>query len=164
MKYLPAVALLAALLLLAYAGLWRGWRARRRRHADLPTLPPVPADPGPPIAAADGLYVGTTVAGDWLDRVVTHDLGGQGRAVMSVAPAGVTVSRVGATDVFVPAAALRAARLDRALAGKVVEGGGLVVLTWAHGDRLLDTAFRPDRGDDNAVLVSAVQHLVGAAP
>ncbi len=41
-----------------------------------------------------------------------------------------------------PLAELRGARHDRGIAGKVVPPHGLLVVTWQHGDLLLDTGFR----------------------
>ena len=45
----------------------------------------------------------------------------------------------------IPAAALRGARHDQGIAGKVVPPHGVLVVTWQHGDLLLDTGFRLDR-------------------
>jgi hypothetical protein len=108
----------------------------------------------------EGVYVGTTVAGDWLDRVVVHGLGRRSPAQVEVAGAGVLVGRAPESDLFVPARALLDARLDRALGGRVVEPGGLVVVTWEHGGRRLDTGVRPRRAVDAARLRDAVAGLV----
>jgi hypothetical protein len=160
-------AVLLAFLGLCYWGMWHGWRARQRRQADVPELPEVPQDLGPARAAADGTYVVTTTAGDWLDRIAVHGLGERSEATLSVVADGVLFRRQGAPDVFVPAASLRGVRLERGMAGKFVEEGGLVVVTWQHGEgqrqRELDTGFRPRAGEDREVLVSAVSALVGAA-
>jgi hypothetical protein len=42
----------------------------------------------------------------------------------------------------------------------VVEPGGLVVVTWEHGGRRLDTGVRPRRAVDAARLRDAVAGLV----
>jgi hypothetical protein len=155
-----------ALLLVLFVALcllmWRGWRRRAARQADLPPLPEPPAplsgDLVPPVR---GVYVSSTTAGDWLDRIVVRDLGVRSRAVMHVTGAGVSFDRVGATDVFIPAAWLRGVRREGGMAGKFVgRDAGLVVLTWELGDRMLDTGFRVDRSADSDVLVSAVGRLV----
>jgi hypothetical protein len=158
---------LLAFLVLCYWGMWRGWQARQRRQFDVPELHPVPTEPGPPRAQADGTYVVTTTAGDWLDRIAVHGLGERSEATLSVGRDGVLFARQGAPDVFIPASSLRGVRLERGMAGKFVEEGGLVVVTWQHGEgqtaRELDTGFRPRAGADRDVLVSAVSALVGAA-
>jgi len=142
--WLP-VLVLAALLLLAYLGMWRGWRRRGRRH-DLPPLVPVPDQPEPAQAAATtlhaaGRYFGTTVSGDWLDRVVARGLGSRSTCRLFLSNDGLDVVRP--TDSFrIPVAALRGARHDQGIAGKVVPPHGLLVVTWQHGDLTLDTGFR----------------------
>jgi hypothetical protein len=139
----------------------RGWRRRAARQADLPPLPAPPQQLGgqllPPV---EGYYVSSTSAGDWLDRIVVRDLGVRSRAVVRVSGAGVLFERAGATDVFVPSAWLRGVRREPGMAGKFVEDGGLVVLTWEFGERLLDTGFRARRGRDTDALVAAAAGLV----
>ena len=153
-----------ALMLVLVAGVYllllRGWRRRAARQADLPPLPAAPASTGAAIAAAEGSYVTTTREGDWLDRIVVHGLGIRGPARMSVEEAGVRYERQGAAEVFVPAAALVGVRLERGMAGKFVEEGGLVVVTWQHGERGLDTGFRPRYAEDRDPLVAAVAMLL----
>ena len=80
-----------------------------------------------------GRYHGSTTAGQWLDRIVAHGLGTRSRVELTLTDAGLDVVRPGATDFFVPADALREARLDKGIAGKVLTEGGLLVVTWEHG-------------------------------
>ena len=155
-------AVMLALVGAVYLLMLRGWRRRARRQADLPPLPVAPAPAGPALVEAPGSYVATTTEGDWLDRVVVHGLGIRGSAQMAVGELGVHYARVGSPDVFVPAAAVRGVRLERGMAGKFVEEGGLVVVTWVHGERGLDTGFRPQRAADRDSLVAAVQMIVRA--
>ena len=42
----------------------------------------------------------------------------------------------------IPAGALRGARHDQGIAGKVVPPHGILVVTWQHGEYELDTGFR----------------------
>jgi hypothetical protein len=139
--WLP-VMILFGLLLLAYVGMWRGWRRRARRH-DLPPLVEVPAVTGRRVAPlqAGARYFGTTVSGDWLDRVVANGLGARGSCRLALSRDGLDVVRP--TGSFrVPAAALRGARHDQGIAGTVVPPHGVLVVTWRHGDLLLDSGFR----------------------
>ncbi|WP_018386023.1 PH-like domain-containing protein [Wenjunlia vitaminophila] len=156
---------LALLVALAYALMWRAWRRRGSRQRDLPELPGVPAPCGGPLAELTGRYHGTTTAGDWLDRIVAHGLGTRSLAEVTLDRDGVTVRRPGATDFHIPAAALRGARLDKGIAGKVLTEGGLLVITWEHGGRLLDSGFRADHPAEHAAWVRAVTGLSdGAVP
>jgi hypothetical protein len=139
-------------LLLAYFGMWRGWRRRARRH-HLPPLVDVPAPPDRPAAQleAEARYFGTTVSGDWLDRVVARGLGTRSSCLLSLSGDGLDVLRV-AGPFRIPADALRGARHDLGIAGKVVPPHGVLVVTWEHGDYLLDTGFRlmPEGGTTEA--------------
>lgn len=137
----------------------QGWKWRGSLQSDLPELPVAPEAP---VADADvtlrlsGRYHGSTTAGQWLDRIVAHGLGVRSRAELTLTDAGVSVVRPGATDFFVPADRLRAARLDKGIAGKVLAEGGLLILTWQHGDRLLDSGFRSDRAAEHTAWVEAI--------
>lgn len=155
---------LALLLLLVVPVLWflmwRGWRARAHHQADVPDLPQ-PPEPLPPstFGPVEGVYVSSTRAGDWLDRVVAHGLGTRTEAQVSVHPAGLFVRRTGAPDVWVPAADLTDVRRERGAAGKFVGQDGLVVVTWTVGDVALDTALRPRYDRDRDALELAVRQL-----
>jgi hypothetical protein len=138
----------------------RGWLARARRQGEVPPLPSPPDDLGRGRVSAEGSYVSTTTEGDWLDRIVVHGLGAVSNAVMTVADRGVLLDRVGAPDVFLPATAICGVRLERGMAGKFVEEGGILVLTWRHGTYRFDTGFRPRHADDTDLLVDAVTQIV----
>jgi hypothetical protein len=158
----------------AVALMRRGWRRRAQRQADLPApsvvaLPGTSAKPAaePPSEATvrrgpvAGRYLATTASGDWLDRIVVHGLGVPSQAAITVRDDGILVERTGARDVFVPGEDLVEVQLGRAIAGAVYEEGGLLVLTWRLGDRVLDTGFRAGRVDEHAELVDAIAPLVG---
>lgn len=137
-----AVLLLLGALLLAYLGMWRGWRRRARKH-DLPPLVAAPsvADLPEPKLVGGARYFGTTVAGDWLDRVVARGLGARSSCRLNLSGEGLDVIRL-AGSFRIPASALRGARHDQGIAGKVVPPHGVLVVTWQHGDLTLDTGFR----------------------
>lgn len=134
----------------------QGWKWRGSLQSDLPALPQAPETPGEATLRLSGRYHGSTTAGQWLDRIVAHGLGVRSRVELTLTDAGVHVVRPGATDFFVPAGQLRAARLDKGIAGKVLAEGGLLILTWQHGDRLLDSGFRSDRAAEHAEWVEAI--------
>jgi hypothetical protein len=139
----------------------RGWRSRAGSQADLPVPPTPPAALGDVVGAAvPGLFVGTTAAGDWLDRVVVHGLSSRAPGWLAVTTAGVRIEREGAPDLWLPVASLRGATAGDALAGKVVGKGGLLLLDWELGGRLLTTAFRADDHAEHRRLADAVTSLL----
>jgi len=145
----------------AYYGMYRGWRNRQSRQADLAPLPAVPDSDK--TRGVEGVYVATTSAGDWMDRIAVHELGVRSTADLAVTDAGLIFHRQGAADVFIPAGHLTGVRTDRGIAGKVTaEKSGLVVVTWNHDGRRLDTGFRPRRKADLAALTQSIATLIGA--
>ncbi|MYW12393.1 hypothetical protein GT034_29205 [Streptomyces sp. SID2563] len=139
----------------------QGWKWRGNLQSDLPapaTAPEGFAD-GEKLLTLSGRYHASTTAGQWLDRIVAHGLGTRSRVELTLTAEGLDVVRPGAADFFVPAADLRGARTEKALAGKVLPEGGLLVVTWALGDRLIDSGFRSDHSADHPAWVDAVNHL-----
>jgi len=144
---------------LALAGMWLGWRNRERRQSDLPPLPSVPAELGAELAPPlTGLYVGSTPATRWQDRIVAHRLGERADATARLGTAGVLIERQGSSPIFLPGEHLVDARLEPALAGKVVGAGGLLVLRWQHGGQLLDTGLRADDKTLYPAWTAAIPH------
>jgi hypothetical protein len=161
MTRLLLVLLCLALLALALLGMRWGWRNRLRSQSSLPAVPPVPAALGAPVAGpATGLYVGTTFATSWQDRVVHGGLGLRSDATATLHPEGVLIDRVGAEPVFVPVASITGARLAPGLAGKVVGDGGLLVLRWRLGGAELDTGLRADDRTVYPRWVRAIDALI----
>ncbi len=162
-KILPGLAMLAVVAVV-FVLLAVGWRNRLKRQSDVEQLPQVPAAPGEPTAAADGQYVTTTTAGDWLDRIAVHGLGIRTNSTLEVYPHGVLYERSGAPALYIPAAAITGVRQDSGMAGKFVEKDGLLVLAWTLGAHELDTGFRTRRAADKDVLYQALQDLISSAP
>jgi len=150
---------LALFVALVYWLMREGWKWRGTLQSDLPALPSAPDDPGPARLSMSGRYHGSTTAGQWLDRIVAHGLGTRSRAELTLTDAGLDVVRPGAADFFVPADRLRGARLDKGIAGKVLTEGGLLVVTWAHGDRLIDSGFRSDHAAEHTAWVDALNSM-----
>ncbi|WP_406509460.1 hypothetical protein [Streptomyces sp. NBC_00212] len=150
---------LALFVALVYWLMRQGWQWRGRLQADLPDLPTAPETPGEAKLKLSGRYHGSTTAGQWLDRIVAHGLGVRSKAELTLTDAGLDVVRPGADDFFVPAAQLREARLDKGIAGKVLTEGGLLVVTWKHGDKLIDSGFRSDRAEQHPAWVEAINSM-----
>ncbi|MCX5419447.1 hypothetical protein [Streptomyces sp. NBC_00078] len=169
---------LALFVALVYWLMREGWKWRGTLQGDIPELPARPStsttldgggkppQSGMPDEAGEvrltmsGRYHGSTTAGQWLDRIVAHGLGTRSRAELTLTDAGLDVVRPGATDFFVPLAALREARLDKGIAGKVLTEGGLLVVTWTHGDRLIDSGFRSDRAAEHTEWVDTINSMI----
>ncbi|QEV17023.1 hypothetical protein [Streptomyces alboniger] len=145
---------------LVYWLMREGWKWRGTLQGDLPELPAAPDDPGPAKLELTGRYHGSTTAGQWLDRIVAHGLGTRSRVELTLTDAGLDVVRPGAADFFVPAAQLREARLDKGIAGKVLAEGGLLIVTWEHGGKLIDSGFRSDQAAEQAQWVEAINSMI----
>jgi hypothetical protein len=145
---------------LVYWLMREGWKWRGTLQGDLPELPTAPDDPGPARLGMSGRYHGSTTAGQWLDRIVAHGLGARSRVELTLTDAGLDVVRPGATDFFIPRAALREAVLGKGIAGKVLTEGGLLVVTWAHGERLIDSGFRSDHAAEHTDWVDAINSMI----
>ncbi len=91
---------------------------------------------------------------------MAHGLGARSRVELTLTDAGLVVERPGANDFFVPAGQLREARLDKGIAGKVLTEGGLLVVTWAHGDRLIDSGFRSDTAAEHNTWVDTLNQMI----
>jgi transposase len=98
----------------------------------------------------------TTFADDWLDRVAVHRLAERATAWLTLRIDGVHVEREGLPDLYLPFAAVRSAEPGDALAGAVVGAGGLLLVDWELGDRLLTTGFRADDHAEHRRLASAI--------
>ncbi|MER7788662.1 hypothetical protein [Streptomyces sp. NPDC097640] len=148
---------------LVYWLMREGWKWRGTLQGDLPELPqpPAPDELGPARLSLAGRYHGSTTAGQWLDRIVAQGLGTRSRVELTLTVEGLAVVRPGARDFFIPAGSLRGARLDKGIAGKVLAEGGLLVITWQLGDRLIDSGFRSDRAAEHTAWVDALTELSG---
>ncbi|MER5206968.1 hypothetical protein [Streptomyces sp. NPDC002825] len=138
----------------------QGWKWRGSLQSDLPELPTAPESTGEAKLTLSGRYHGSTTAGQWLDRIVAHGLGTRSRVELTLTDAGIEVARPGANDFFVSAAALREARLDKGIAGKVLTEGGLLIVTWEHGGKQLDSGFRSDRAAEHTAWVDTINSMI----
>ncbi|MGJ5750203.1 hypothetical protein FB563_5511 [Streptomyces puniciscabiei] len=145
---------------LVYWLMREGWKWRGTLQSDLPAPPSAPEETSPARLELSGRYHGSTTAGQWLDRIVAHGLGTRSRAELTLTDQGLEVERPGASDFFIPTAALRGARLDKGIAGKVLTEGGLLVVTWALGDKLIDSGFRSDHAAEHTEWVDTLNHMI----
>ncbi|MGI8879765.1 MAG: transporter [Jatrophihabitans sp.] len=145
---------------LAVLGMRAGWRNRARRQSMLPALAARPAVVGALLAPElTGLYVGTTFAECWQDRVVAHGLGIRAASSARLTAEGVDIDRDGADPVFIPAQFIDGAGLGSGLAGKVLGEGGLLLIRWRLGEHLLDSGLRADDRAGYPDWVRAIDEL-----
>lgn len=155
------VILCIALFVLAIWGMRVGWRHRAARQDELAPRPSAPAEPGPStVADLVGVYVGSTYASSWQDRITSQGLGTRSNAIARLTESGVIIDREGTDAIFIPTEAIVEARLAPALAGKVVGAGGLVVIRWRLGDTEVDTGLR---GDEKSLYPQWIRQLNGKA-
>lgn len=148
---------------LVYWLMRQGWNWRKTVQSGLPEPAAVPTrTTTEPILEAEGRYVGSTTAGDWLNRVAAHRLGERSLVELTLSAEGLKVVRPASQSFFVPVADLRGARLDKGIAGKVFPEGGLLVITWQLGDQQLDSGFRADTSSDHDNWVTAIEVLIKA--
>lgn len=154
---------------LCVTGMWIGWRGRARRQsailADFPVPPAWATEedaerPKDLVEPETGVYVGSTLAGDWQNRIAIGDIGFRAAATMSLSRQGLLIERTGASPLWIPADSLVSARTDRALAGKVMGIEGLFVVRWNLGDQQIDSGLRGDDKNSYAAWVDAVSALV----
>jgi hypothetical protein len=144
-----------ALAVVGSLSMLRGWRNRQRRQSDLPAPAVAVADARTLLGPVPGLFVGTTGADHWLDRIAVHHLSDRAVAELTVAEDGVRLARPALPGLLVPWGSIERVDVETALAGKVVSTG-MLLLTWSLGARRLRTAFRADDRADHARLLDAI--------
>ncbi|MBJ7338566.1 transporter [Mycolicibacterium sp.] len=147
-------ALLALLIAFFIRQMLRGWLHRAQRQAEMiGSLPPLPDTVGPAIIpATKGLYVGSTIAPSWQDRIAVGDLGFRSKAVITRYPEGIMLQRSGAGPIWIPDEAITAIRTERGIAGKALTHDGILAIRWKlPSGTEIDTGFR---GDDRRELAN----------
>ena len=160
-RLLLTVGLIILILLAAY-GILVGWRHRAARQSDLAVPVAAPAELGDELyEPLSGLYVSTTKAGSWQDRIVAHTLGRRAAATLHLSPLGVLIDRVGETEIFIPTADLVAVGSAPGIAGKVMAmPDGVLIITWNLGDVAVDTGLRLDDLEAQAEWIAAARQLI----
>ncbi|MFC9895869.1 transporter [Nocardia sp. NPDC127579] len=145
-------------------GVWlmyRGWQKRAARQAGrVGELPAVPAELGAQVLEpTTGLYLGSTFAPSWQDRIVVGDLGFRATAELTRFEHGILLQRDGATALWIPQESISAVRTERGHAGKVMTEDGVLVIRWTLPTGTeIDTGFR---GDDKTVYPAWARTVTG---
>jgi hypothetical protein len=155
---LIALLIIAALLALMIAffirQMLRGWLHRAQRQAEMiGALPPLPDTVGSAIIPpTKGLYVGSTIAPSWQDRIAVGDLGFRSKAVLTRYPEGIMLQRTGTGPIWIPEESITAIRTERGIAGKALTHDGILAIRWRlPSGTEIDTGFR---GDDRRELAN----------
>ncbi|WP_040836353.1 PH-like domain-containing protein [Nocardia brevicatena] len=141
--------------------MYRGWRNRSARQAGLiGDLPPVPAEPGAQVLEpTTGLYLGSTMAPSWQDRIAVGGLGFRATAELTRFERGILLERDGASAIWIPEESITAIRTERGHAGKVMTEDGVLVIRWVLPTGTeIDTGFR---GDDKTVYPAWARATTG---
>ncbi|MEU7629432.1 transporter [Nocardia sp. NPDC049220] len=131
--------------------MYRGWQNRAARQAArIGELPAAPAELGAQVLEpTTGLYLGSTIAPSWQDRITVGDLGFRATAELTRFERGILLERHGATPLWIPQESIAAVRTERGHAGKVMTEDGVLVIRWKLPTGTdIDTGFR---GDDKSV-------------
>ncbi|MDT5004371.1 MAG: hypothetical protein QOJ24_1547 [Mycobacterium sp.] len=148
---LIVAAVLVVVIGLVVQAIVRGWRHRAERQAELiGTLPPIPDTVGPVIVPAmKGLYVGSTLAPSWQDRIAVGDLGYRTKAVLTRYPEGIMLQRSGGHPIWIPDESITAIRTERGIAGKALTHQGILAIRWRlPSGTEIDTGFRGENRAD----------------
>jgi hypothetical protein len=127
----------------------RGWRRRAEQQQELiGNLPDLPDELGMASAHSRGMYIGSTFAPAWNERVTAGDLGYRSKAVLTRYPEGIIVERTRAQPIWIPQGSITAVRTERGLtsgAGRVAARNGILAIRWRLPSGVeIDTGFRAD--------------------
>jgi hypothetical protein len=144
----------------------RSWRKMRRGDrlglSDLPA-PMTDAPQGfVPSNEIEGLFLGTSVHGQWLSKVLIHDLGSRSRARVSWDPHGILIERSGASDVYIPRSSLVEVALGSGVAGSVRAKDSVVIFVWDLGDHRIATGVRADTVQGHQQLIGLLESEMSA--
>jgi len=140
-------AVLVVLIVFLMRQMRRGWANRALRQAGLiGALPMLPDTVGAPITPSmKGLYVGSTIAPSWQDRIAAADLGDRSKAVLTRYPEGIMLQRSGTHPIWIPEESVTAVRTERGIAGKALTHDGILAIRWRlPSGAEIDTGFRAD--------------------
>lgn len=162
-KALPTI-VIAAIFVLVIVLMVLSWRRRTRRDAAHAPRPVAADARGTELASANVLYVATTAHGEPLQRLAVTGLGFRGKARLVVFDGGVSLTVVGADEVFIAASELLQIAQATWTIDRVVEKDGLVLVAWRGGEGVaIDSYVRVVDADDRMRLMAAMRTICPAA-
>jgi hypothetical protein len=147
---------IVVVLVLIYLAMWRSWR-RSPQYAAPHTHTPAQWQAQICVAA---VYASTTRSGRWMERLRGGDLGSRSRANLCVGDLGIWIDRENAESIFIGRKAITSISLAPGIAGKVVGGRGVLVVTWMLGDHLVDTGLLITDQQNREAIFTAASELV----
>lgn len=135
---------------LIYFAMYKNWQGKSKRDSSM--KPPLRIGSKTPRVSYQGTYVATTYATDWLQRVHAHGLSLPSRAELMYFDDGIGFE-LAHTDVFIPVDTIQSVSSTNALAGKVYEAEGMIIVTWQLGDIDVVTGFRASTADDHLAIL-----------
>ena len=166
----PLRLVLVALMVLIIVGILllmrRSWRSMRRgARLGLFNIP-APMVKAPqdfkPREVVEVLFLGTSVHGDWLSKVLVHDLGTRSRAVVSWDTQGIWIERAGASSLYIPRSSLAEVTLGSGIAGSVRAKDSVIIFVWELGEHRIATGVRADTAAGHAKLIELLQSEMSA--
>ncbi len=146
---------------LAIWGMRRAWLGKAKKFSHIPAPDTaVPVGSVSVTGAFDARFAGSTVSGQWLNRITVHALGTPRGVIASVHSDGIFIEDDGDFSLWLPKSDLTAVRAGRGIAGDVVEPEGMVILTWTLGDQSVDTGLRVNRNSDHEEFLKAASEVV----
>jgi hypothetical protein len=155
MRLLWTAAILVALVLI-YLAMWRSWRRAPQYTSPLDKTPPQWQSD----ICVSAVYASTTRAGRWMERLRGGDLGSRSQATLCVGGLGIWIERESAQSIFIGRDQIQSISLAPGIAGKVVGGRGVLVVTWTLGDHLVDTGLLITDQKDRETIFTAASELV----
>ena len=150
-----------AVIALAVWGMRRSWAKKAGQFAHLPAPQnQAPTDAIWTAGPVEARFGGTTTADQWLNRVVTYDLGTPRGVQVSVSSQGLWLTDHTDFDLWLPAQDIVGVRTSRGIAGDVVEPDGMIIVSWTLGDTTLDSGIRVSRHADHELILGELAQLV----
>jgi hypothetical protein len=148
-------ALIFLALALIYFAMWRSWRRVGTHQTPVSALP----EGWNASLCVVGIYASTTRAGRWMERLRGGDLGARSNAEVCVGKHGIWIERQNASSLFISKGQVKDVSLAPGIAGKVVGGRGVLVITWMLGELKVDTGVLITNQSDRAALFAAASEL-----
>lgn len=146
---------IAAVAVLALAAMWWGWRRRTKRDRAIVAPTAIP-EGGTETATYEGFYVATTRHDAPLERLAIRHLAFRGRVTVRMRTDGMILEIPGEPAVFLAAGDVRGVGRATWTIDRVVETGGLVVVSWqASTDTVADTYLRIAEESADAFVAAA---------
>jgi hypothetical protein len=136
------IIIMLVVMVLALAGAAWGFARRRKAGLRMPSVPAAELVNGEVTARFSLLHVATTLADLPLQRVWQNPLAFRAKTELEVCPDGLRLTLAGEGQMGLPASMMRGVSRATWTIDKAVDPEGLLVITWALGDTLVDSYFR----------------------